>query len=446
MTSSGSAAEMANNDALRWHDITADVVRAMIWVLGLNLVALALVEHAYIAVRLARIRAQKIIDRAEYEKDQRSSARLFQQAHELLVVEPEPVDQPDHRIKPADALAATKTVPISLTTPDTMRFLGTDNRYRLDSIIGAGGMGIVYHVVPTLRAAQKAVDAGVDGLVVEGGEGGGFKNPKPVSSLVLLPLIRSHFDVPIIAAGGICDGVSMAAAFALGAEGVQMGTRMVSALESPVHDGWKNAIVDAAETDTCFLRTPGGPALRALRTSTTEELEGGDGNAMASLGGGVKDVYFEGKLENGIALTETFGDEPATLLHGDFRLDNICFDDASGEVVLFDWQTMLAGPGASDLAYFISATLPGDADESQVDELIDVYHLELSQHGVDVSRDRLRGQYEVGMLTMLHRLLPTTYPDQMELDAGRGLPLLQAWISRIYNRLEHVDSERILEK
>jgi len=161
----------------------------------------------------------------------------------------------------------------------------------------------VYHVVPTLRAAQKAVDAGVDGLVVEGGEGGGFKNPKPVSSLVLLPLIRSHFDVPIIAAGGICDGVSMAAAFALGAEGVQMGTRMVSALESPVHDGWKNAIVDAAETDTCFLRTPGGPALRALRTSTTEELEGGDGNAMASLGGGVKDVYFEGKLENGIALT-----------------------------------------------------------------------------------------------------------------------------------------------
>ena len=125
---------------------------------------------------------------------------------------------------------------------------------------------IVYHVVPTLRAALKAVDAGVDGLIVEGGEGGGFKGPKPVSSLVLLPLIRSKVDVPIIAAGGICDGVSMAAAFALGAEGVQMGTRMVSAAESPVHEGWKNAIVDAAETDTCFLRTEGGPSLRALRT------------------------------------------------------------------------------------------------------------------------------------------------------------------------------------
>ncbi len=161
----------------------------------------------------------------------------------------------------------------------------------------------VYHVVPTLRAALKAVDAGVDGLIVEGGEGGGFKSPRPVSSLVLLPLVRSRVDVPIIAAGGICDGASMAAAFVLGAEGVQMGTRMVSALESPVHDGWKNAIVDAAETDTCFLRTEGGPALRALRTATTERFEAGDGNAMKGLGDGVRAVYFEGKLEQGVALS-----------------------------------------------------------------------------------------------------------------------------------------------
>ncbi len=162
----------------------------------------------------------------------------------------------------------------------------------------------VYHVVPTLRAALKAVDAGVDGLVVEGGEGGGFKNPRPVSSLVLLPLVRSRVDVPIIAAGGICDGFSMAAAFALGAEGVQMGTRMVSAAESPVHEGWKNAIVAAAETDTCFLDTPGGgPSLRALRTESTTRLEAEGGNPMVALGGGVKEVYFEGRLEAGIALT-----------------------------------------------------------------------------------------------------------------------------------------------
>lgn len=160
----------------------------------------------------------------------------------------------------------------------------------------------VFHVVPTLRAAQKAVDAGVDGLVVEGGEGGGFKNPRPVSTMVLLPLIRSRLDVPIIAAGGICDGASMAAAFALGAEGVQMGTRMVSAAESPVHEGWKRAIVASDETGTVFLRQERGPALRALRTERTTRLERGEGNAMAELAGGVRQVYFEGELEGGVAL------------------------------------------------------------------------------------------------------------------------------------------------
>lgn len=161
----------------------------------------------------------------------------------------------------------------------------------------------VFHVVPTLRAAQKAVDAGVDGLIVEGGEGGGFKNPRDVSTMVLLPLIRSKVDVPIIAAGGICDGVSMAAAFALGAEGVQMGTRMVSALESPVHANWKNAIVEAAETGTVILRPEGAPALRALRTERTNRLEAGEGHAMADLGNGQHQVYFEGDLEAGVALT-----------------------------------------------------------------------------------------------------------------------------------------------
>src|ERR1700722_10757227 len=78
----------------------------------------------------------------------------------------------------------------------------------------------VFHVVPSLKAALRAIDAGVDGLVVEGGEGGGFKNPRDVATMVLLPLVCSKVDVPVIAAGGIVDGRTMAAAFALGAEGV----------------------------------------------------------------------------------------------------------------------------------------------------------------------------------------------------------------------------------
>jgi enoyl-[acyl-carrier protein] reductase II len=185
-----------------------------------------------------------------------------------------------------------------------VRFVTTSagNPQQYTGQLKAAGL-TVFHVVPTLRAAQKAVDAGVDGLVVEGGEGGGFKNPRPVSSLVLLPLIRSKVDVPIIAAGGICDGASMAAAFALGAEGVQMGTRMVSATESPVHENWKNAIVSAAETDTVFLRSSMGPSLRALRTERTSAVEEGREQAMAALAGGVQQVYFGGDLEAGVALT-----------------------------------------------------------------------------------------------------------------------------------------------
>ncbi|MCH1492025.1 MAG: nitronate monooxygenase [Luminiphilus sp.] len=161
----------------------------------------------------------------------------------------------------------------------------------------------VFHVVPTLDLALKAIDCGVDGLVVEGGEGGGFKNPNPVSSMVLLPLVRSRTDVPIIAAGGMCDGVSMAGAFAMGAEGLQMGTRMLSCAESPVHGNWKQAVIDAKETDTVFLNQQSRPALRALRTERTAELLPlGAFNAMEHFAG-VRELYFGGDMEAAIPLS-----------------------------------------------------------------------------------------------------------------------------------------------
>jgi enoyl-[acyl-carrier protein] reductase II len=122
--------------------------------------------------------------------------------------------------------------------------------------------------------------------------------------MVLLPLIRSKVDVPIVAAGGIVCGRTMAAAFALGAEAVQMGTRMVSAAESPVHHNWKDAIINAKETDTLFLNRHGpGPALRALRTERTTklDLEPTD-NIMAEMRG-VLDLYFGGDMEAAVALS-----------------------------------------------------------------------------------------------------------------------------------------------
>ena len=161
----------------------------------------------------------------------------------------------------------------------------------------------VFHVVPTLEMALKAIDCGVDGLVVEGGEGGGFKNPTPVSSMVLLPLIRSRVDVPIIAAGGMCDGLSMAGAFAMGAEGIQMGTRMLCCSDSPVHANWKDAVITAKETDTVFLNQQSRPALRALRTARTAELALLGKFDMVEHMANLQALYFGGDMEAAIPLS-----------------------------------------------------------------------------------------------------------------------------------------------
>lgn len=160
---------------------------------------------------------------------------------------------------------------------------------------------VVYHAVPTLETALKCVDAGVDGLVVEGGEGGGFKNPEEVSSLVLLQAIRERVEVPLVAAGGIVDGRGMAAAFALGAEAIQMGTRFVASLESPVHANYKQAIVDAGTNGTWVLNTSGSPCIRALKSARTEAMRA-TGVMPADAFAGIQRVYFDGDMEAAPAL------------------------------------------------------------------------------------------------------------------------------------------------
>ena len=160
---------------------------------------------------------------------------------------------------------------------------------------------VVYHAVPTVEMALKCVEAGVDGLVVEGGEGGGFKNPEEVSTLVLLQAIREKVDVPLIAAGGIVDGRGMAAAFALGAEGIQMGTRFVASLESPVHAHYKEAIVDAGTTGTWMLNTKSSPCIRALKTDFTQTIhEAGLMGPESFMG--IQKVYFGGDMNAAPAL------------------------------------------------------------------------------------------------------------------------------------------------
>ncbi len=160
----------------------------------------------------------------------------------------------------------------------------------------------VYHAVPSLAGAIKAADAGVDGLVVEGTEGGGFKSPEEVGLLVLIQSIKQNLDIPIIAAGGLVDGSGMAAVFAAGAEGIQMGTRFVSSKESPVHINFKNKIIDSGIDGTMVLNKKSKPVIRALKTDLTNSIDKKgvmDMSAMIK----IKELYFGGDMEAAPALS-----------------------------------------------------------------------------------------------------------------------------------------------
>ena len=173
------------------------------------------------------------------------------------------------------------------------------------------GMKVV-HVVGSLRAALKAVDAGVDALVVEGVEGGGFKSALGASTMVLLPLVASQVDLPIIAAGGMCDAQSAAAALVLGAEGVQMGTRMLASRESLVHANFKNAIVEANDAGTVLLVVPGNPTMRVLRTGLAARVAEHDSDA--ELLGKITQLYFDGDMDASVANTGQVSSRIADLL------------------------------------------------------------------------------------------------------------------------------------
>ncbi len=109
---------------------------------------------------------------------------------------------------------------------------------------------IVVHVVSALKFALKCVDAGVDAIVAEGFEAGGHNGKEETTTFVLIPQIKSSISLPIIAAGGIATGTQMAAAFVLGADGVQIGSRFVATFESSAHENFKNKIIQAKEGDT----------------------------------------------------------------------------------------------------------------------------------------------------------------------------------------------------
>jgi enoyl-[acyl-carrier protein] reductase II len=160
----------------------------------------------------------------------------------------------------------------------------------------------VFHVVTSLEEAQQAVEAGVDGLVVEGFEAAARRGGAEVPLMVLLPLITSRFELPVIAAGGISDGATMAAAFAMGAEGVSMGTRMIASAEAAVHDNYKQAVVSGAATDTVVLDRHIDRPMRVLRTATTSKfLDPATGDSFKELVPTIRELYNDGDMEASFA-------------------------------------------------------------------------------------------------------------------------------------------------
>ena len=163
----------------------------------------------------------------------------------------------------------------------------------------------VVHVVSNVIFAQKSEAAGVDAVVAEGFEAGGHNGREETTTLCLVPLIAEAVNIPVIAAGGIGSGKSMAAAFALGAEGVQIGSRFVATPESSAHIDFKNAIVNAKEDSTRLTLKELTP-VRLLKNKFYNDIQtayvnqASNEELKALLGKGrAKKGMFEGDMNEG---------------------------------------------------------------------------------------------------------------------------------------------------
>jgi enoyl-[acyl-carrier protein] reductase II len=164
---------------------------------------------------------------------------------------------------------------------------------------------VVVHVVSSVKFAEKAVAAGVDAIVAEGFEAGGHNGREETTTMTLIPLVRNAIRLPLIAAGGVATGEAMLAAFALGAEGVQVGSRFVASIEASCHQAFKEEVLQAQEGSTELTLKELTP-VRLLKNAFYQEIKkeyekGATPEILAAtLGKGrAKKGMFEGDLEEG---------------------------------------------------------------------------------------------------------------------------------------------------
>lgn len=192
----------------------------------------------------------------------------------------------------------------------------------------------VVHVVPGAKFALKAQAAGVDAVVAEGFEAGGHNGREETTTFCLIPAVKDQISIPLIAAGGIADGRGMLAAIALGAEGVQIGSRFVTSTESSAHINFKNLITGLKEGDTMLALKKLAP-VRLVKNHffdqvhTAESRGAGEPELVSLLAKGrSRRGMFEGDLEEG----ELEIGQVAALIH------NIL---PAGEILLEIWNEFL---------------------------------------------------------------------------------------------------------
>jgi enoyl-[acyl-carrier protein] reductase II len=183
-------------------------------------------------------------------------------------------------------------------------FTSAGNPAKYTSWLKSHGLTVV-HVIANIKFALKAVEAGVDAIVAEGFEAGGHNGMEETTTMTLIPMIREKVNIPLIAAGGIATGSQMLAAFALGAEGVQIGSLFAVAKESSAHENYKNAVINAGDGSTSLMMKQVVP-VRLLKNAFSEkvrqaELSGaGTEELRAILGRGRSRLgIFEGNLDEG---------------------------------------------------------------------------------------------------------------------------------------------------
>jgi enoyl-[acyl-carrier protein] reductase II len=174
----------------------------------------------------------------------------------------------------------------------------------------ASGMR-VFHVISTVEQAKYAASCGADAVIAAGFESAGRIGPEAIPLFELLPRVVKSVNVPVVAAGGIADGKDMAAACALGADAVQMGTRFVAVEQCPAHPAYKQAIIASGAGSTLVTRRSGVP-IRSLRTHFIEKLaameqSGASAESTASFAGSgrARAAQLDGDMDNGDAYAGT---------------------------------------------------------------------------------------------------------------------------------------------